>query len=396
MVNTIGASVRTGRTLRYTVPMNAAVFLDRDNTLIHNDGDLGDPAQVKLIMGAASAIASLKGLNFKIIVVSNQGGVARGKYGEADVVAVNDRVNELIRANSGVAIDRFYFCPYHPEGIVERYRREHPWRKPRPGMLLQAAKDFQLDLKACWMIGDQMRDVLAGYASGAVPILIGDPAHAPAPTPAVPPGVPDERWLQNATATIRVEDDFFVARNLIEAVRLIGQQRRPTNVAAAMKAQREEVVPRSVPRVATAAFDPGSVQVVATEHPLIARSEKVAEAAAAVGVQEAERPEPTGRATPRPSRRKETEASLAEHGLEMEATSIEERDALHGSGRVVTDDAGTDRHRPTRRPPGRSAPKPEPVPPAPPVPPVPPVPPILDEKPRPAKTKSPEIGRAHV
>ena len=216
--------------------MNAAVFLDRDNTLIHNDGDLGDPAQVKLIMGAASAIASLKGLNLKIIVVSNQGGVARGKYGEADVVAVNDRINELIRANSGVAIDRFYFCPYHPEGIVERYRREHPWRKPRPGMLLQAAKDFQLDLKSCWMIGDQMRDVLAGYAAGAVPILIGDPGQPPAPMPAVPPGTPDERWLQNATATVRVEDDFFIARNLIEAVRFIGQQRRPTNVAAAMKA----------------------------------------------------------------------------------------------------------------------------------------------------------------
>ena len=67
--------------------ITAAVFLDRDNTIIHNDGDLGDPDQVKLIKGAASAIASLRGLGFKIVVVSNQGGVARGKYKEADVEA---------------------------------------------------------------------------------------------------------------------------------------------------------------------------------------------------------------------------------------------------------------------------------------------------------------------
>ncbi len=69
--------------------MQQAVFLDRDNTLIHNDGDLGDPTQVKLIQGAASAIASLRGLGYKIIVVSNQGGVARGAFGERDVDAVN-------------------------------------------------------------------------------------------------------------------------------------------------------------------------------------------------------------------------------------------------------------------------------------------------------------------
>ena len=361
--------------------MNAAVFLDRDNTLIHNDGDLGDPAQVKLIMGAASAIASLKGLNLKIIVVSNQGGVARGKYGEADVVAVNDRINELIRANSGVAIDRFYFCPYHPEGIVERYRREHPWRKPRPGMLLQAAKDFQLDLKSCWMIGDQMRDVLAGYAAGAVPILIGDPGQPPAPMPAVPPGTPDERWLQNATATVRVEDDFFIARNLIEAVRFIGQQRRPTNVAAAMKAQREEVVPRTLPRVATAAFDPDSVAVVASEHPLVARAASAPPMAAVVSEPEPRTAEATARVKtrgreqatddgphsgPRPARRTEVEP-----GFDEEAPA--ERADDGPTNRASAEESHADRPRPTRRPPGRPSPRTE----------------QADEKPRSARGKSP-------
>jgi len=250
--------------------MTAAVFLDRDNTLIPNDGDLGDPAQVRLIQGAASAIASLKGLGYKIIVVSNQGGVARGKYGEADVDRVHERINELIKANSGVAIDRFYYCPYHPEGTVERYRRDHPWRKPRPGMLLQAARDLGLDLKQSWMIGDQMRDVQAGFTAGVIPILLTADGVAPAPlaTPApavegVSPGAMSgggaaaggERAPAPKTVLIEASRDYFVVRGLIEAVRLVGQKSRPTNVTAAMKTDRVEVVSKPQPRVATASFD---------------------------------------------------------------------------------------------------------------------------------------------
>ena len=118
------------------IAMTAAVFLDRDNTLIHNDGDLGDPDAVRLIKGAASAIASLRGLSYKIVVVSNQGGVARGKFTEQDVQAVHERIAQLVKETSGTVIDRFYYCPYHPEGKTKKYRREHPWRKPQPGMIL--------------------------------------------------------------------------------------------------------------------------------------------------------------------------------------------------------------------------------------------------------------------
>ena len=75
----------------YALGMNAAVFLDRDNTLIHNDGDLGDPNEVRLIQGVATAVASLCGLGYKVVVITNQGGVARGKYTEEDVLAVNQR-----------------------------------------------------------------------------------------------------------------------------------------------------------------------------------------------------------------------------------------------------------------------------------------------------------------
>ena len=148
--------------------MDPVVFLDRDNTLIANDGDLGDPAAVKLLPGVAEGLLRLKSSGFRIVVVTNQGGVARGRYGENDVERVHRRVAELVDASSGGerVIDRFYYCPYHPDGTVPEYRREHPWRKPQPGMLLQATEDLRLDLDRGWMVGDQPRDVLAGRAAG--------------------------------------------------------------------------------------------------------------------------------------------------------------------------------------------------------------------------------------
>jgi D-glycero-D-manno-heptose 1,7-bisphosphate phosphatase len=156
-----------------------AVFLDRDNTLIDNDGDLGDPQQVRLLEGVAPALARLRDAGYRLVVVSNQGGVARGVYGEADVDAVNRRISLLVdeAAGRGDVIDRFYFCPYHPEGTVEAYRREHPWRKPQPGMLHAAREDLGLDLEQSWLVGDQPRDVAAGHAAGCATILISaDPA----------------------------------------------------------------------------------------------------------------------------------------------------------------------------------------------------------------------------
>ncbi len=154
-----------------------AVFLDRDNTLIDNDGDLGDPAQVRLVSGVES-LGGLADAGFRLVVVSNQGGVARGRFSEDDVRAVNARVTRLLDEAAGRRglIERFYFCPYHPEGTVERYRREHPWRKPQPGMLLAAARDLRLDLGRSWLIGDQPRDIEAGGAAGCRTVLIGGAA----------------------------------------------------------------------------------------------------------------------------------------------------------------------------------------------------------------------------
>ncbi|QNN22549.1 HAD-IIIA family hydrolase [Planctomycetales bacterium ZRK34] len=189
---------------------NRAVFLDRDNTLIHNDGDLGDPDKVVLIQGAASAIASLRGLGYRIVVVTNQGGVARGKYTEADVDAVHQRIVDKLKPTNNAIVDRFYYCPFHPEAVVDEYRREHPWRKPAPGMLLQAIEDLNLDPAGCWMIGDQLRDVEAGHAAGVRSILLSKTR------PVIEPGVaPPEA----------------VVANLVEATRVIAQRRNDRDSA---------------------------------------------------------------------------------------------------------------------------------------------------------------------
>lgn len=203
--------------------MPPAVFLDRDNTLIHNDGDLGDPNEVRLIHGVAPAIASLCGLGYKIVVITNQGGVARGNYSEDDVHAVHQKLAKLIKSSAnGARIDAFYHCPFHPEGKIKKYKQEHPNRKPQPGMLLEAAEDLKIDLGQSWMIGDQFRDVQAGSAAGTRTILVRPDAGRLSKVAL--DRLIEETEESNEGASARPS---FVATSLVEAVRIIAQQRTP-------------------------------------------------------------------------------------------------------------------------------------------------------------------------
>jgi len=152
--------------------MTAAIFLDRDDTLISNDGDLGDPADVVLLEGVTKGLESLRSMGFELVVVTNQGGVARGRYGEKDVTRVHERIQELVGESTPL---HFYYCPFHPQGTVPEYTREHPWRKPAPGMFYAAAQRLGLDLSRCWVIGDQHRDMEAGRSAGCRTILFSRP-----------------------------------------------------------------------------------------------------------------------------------------------------------------------------------------------------------------------------
>lgn len=159
-----------------------AVFFDRDNTLIVSDGYLGDPSKVVLIPGAAAAIAELRKMGYAIVVVSNQSGVARGMFDETAMRAVSERMSELmLEQNPEALIDAHEYCPHHPDAPLPRYRRDCDCRKPKPGMLLHAAKELNLDLKRSWLIGDAPRDIEAGAAAGCRTVLFEDAGLSASP-----------------------------------------------------------------------------------------------------------------------------------------------------------------------------------------------------------------------
>ena len=150
-----------------------AAFLDRDGTIIEDRGYIADPDDVRLIPGAADAIRRLSRAGYLVVVISNQSGIARGYFDEAALSAVHQRLESELEAE-GACLDGAYYCPYldGPEAVEEAYRIESELRKPRPGMLLQAARELNIDLSRSWMIGDSPRDVEAGQAAGCRTILI--------------------------------------------------------------------------------------------------------------------------------------------------------------------------------------------------------------------------------
>ena len=147
-----------------------AVFLDRDGTINEDTDYVSDPKKVRLISGVAKAIRTLNERSIPVVVISNQSGVARGFYTESAIELVNAAISKHLE-KVGARIDRFYYCPHHPEG-KGKYGQECECRKPKSGMLLQAAKDLNLVLSHSVMIGDKARDIEAGIAAGCRTVLV--------------------------------------------------------------------------------------------------------------------------------------------------------------------------------------------------------------------------------
>lgn len=148
-----------------------AVFLDRDGTINVEKEYLYRIEELSLIDGVPEAIGRLKSAGFTVIVVTNQSGIGRGYYDESALCALHAHLDrELVRF--GTAVDAYYFCPHHPEHGIGTYRRECSCRKPLPGMLHQAAEDFDIDLAASYIVGDKLVDVEAGIRAGCRPFLV--------------------------------------------------------------------------------------------------------------------------------------------------------------------------------------------------------------------------------
>jgi len=150
--------------------MNKAIFIDKDGTLIEDVPYKVDVEKIAL-MPYAGRLKALQDKGYLLIVVSNQTGVAKGLFQEEDLVKVKDRLVLLLKKDD-VTLDGFYYCPHDMQGKVKEYAIRCEDHKPRPGMLLKAAQDYDVDLSTSWMIGDKPEDVEAGKNAGCKIILI--------------------------------------------------------------------------------------------------------------------------------------------------------------------------------------------------------------------------------
>ena len=148
------------------------ILLDRDGTIIVDHGYVGSVERVEFIAGAAEAITSFNQAGIPVAVVTNQSGVARGKYRIGDVERVHWHIADSLAAN-GAHIDLFLFCPYHPDGVVRAFSRSSEDRKPRPGMAIAARNALNLELSSSWVVGDRPEDVGLAEAIGASPVYVG-------------------------------------------------------------------------------------------------------------------------------------------------------------------------------------------------------------------------------
>jgi D-glycero-D-manno-heptose 1,7-bisphosphate phosphatase len=149
----------------------AAVFLDRDGTLIEEAGYLERLERLVFFPYSADAVRLLNRAGFAVVIVTNQAGIARGLVREEFVAEAHQHISARLAAG-GARLDGFYYCPHYPEGSVERYRMACDCRKPQPGLLRRAARDLDLDLPRSFVVGDRWHDIEAGHAVGARSVLV--------------------------------------------------------------------------------------------------------------------------------------------------------------------------------------------------------------------------------
>ena len=150
-----------------------AVFLDKDGTIIPDVPYNVNPDLITLKEGVIEGLELLKNEGYIFVVISNQAGVARGYFKYSELEKVKQKMDFLLNKKA-IQIEAYYFCPHHPDGKVTEFAKKCNCRKPEPGMILQAAKDLEIDLPQSWMIGDILNDVEAGNRAGCKTVLVDE------------------------------------------------------------------------------------------------------------------------------------------------------------------------------------------------------------------------------
>jgi len=198
--------------------MKRAVFIDRDGTISEEVGYINHLSRFRLFPYAAAALRRLRELGYLAIVITNQAGVARGYFSEKMVQAIHKRMTEELEA-SDAALDAIYYCAHHPSVGEPPYQLDCDCRKPKPGLLLRAARDYDIDLPNSWMVGDRYSDVELAANAGVKSALVlsgygrGEWEHQ------------RDNWTRQPNL---IAEDLLAAVNLIGSFNLVPTTSRQT------------------------------------------------------------------------------------------------------------------------------------------------------------------------
>jgi D-glycero-D-manno-heptose 1,7-bisphosphate phosphatase len=152
-------------------PLRPAVFLDRDGTINEDVGYLADLAHLTLYPWAIDAVRTLNRAGYLVVMVTNQGGIGRRMIRPEFVGELHTVIDQRLAAG-GARVDGWYYCPHHPEALIDALRATCDCRKPEPGLLIEAARDHGIDLTRSWIVGDKWSDIQAGQRTGGRAILV--------------------------------------------------------------------------------------------------------------------------------------------------------------------------------------------------------------------------------
>lgn len=193
--------------------MKQAVFLDRDGVICREEGYISDPRRLQLLPGSGDAIRLFNRNAITTVVITNQSGVARGFFPEGAIAEMNRAMTERLE-EQGACLDGIYYCPHHPEGSIESFRKVCDCRKPATGLLTRAARDHGIDLSRSYLVGDKRSDMECAWRAGVKGILVRTGY-----------GAEEYRLMSPAPAAKPV----FVADDLLDAARWIIHDIRSPN-----------------------------------------------------------------------------------------------------------------------------------------------------------------------